>query len=783
MTIYVNGKVDITGDGSKNKPFQTIQEAAEVAQPGDQVLVSPGVYREYVRPRRGGNVNQPIVYRSAEPLAAVITGAEPLKFWEDLGDGIWKASVKNTIFGDFNPYRECVLGDWFMGGFVAHRGDVYLNHKSMYEVLHREDLREPEVSAASWDPKGSVYIWYAEVGEEETTFYCNFQEKDPNQEDVEISVRPACFAPEETGLNYITLSGFTVREAATQWAPPTAYQEGMIAPHWSKGWIIEDCEIYESKCSGISLGKYRQEGNDNKWLKWKYKDGTQTERECICQAQVEGWSKETVGSHIIRRCHIHDCGQTGIVGHLGGAFSVIEDCHIHHINNKQNLAGAEIGGIKMHAAIDCIYRRNHIHHCTRGIWLDWQVQGTRVTQNIFHDNTLAAFYEDPVAGSGCGDGNQNHAKVEAEDGNQTISKVDSTHGGKSKMTPEQRRQAIFTGIGEDIFVEISHGPTLIDNNILLSDRALKLACQGVAVCHNYIAGSLVSIGIGTDNGAKSLPSPRFTPYHMPHRTEVAGFMTCLHGDTRFYNNIFLQKPVRPIMAAYRKDKEEHPDGWDDGNVLVGTEPFDGYPSFSEWDDTFQGFCGLGSAPSDRYYSPLPVWSEGNVYLNGARAWEKETNPLVDPGHGFGLELRECETPMANVNRPGDCWRIVMNVAPEVKNEILKYAEERGEHSNDGMKGTIDLNAGDTGMMSSTQENAGDTGMMGSTQLNAECEENPFACYSARIGAGVISTANLGMAFEPEEKYENPDGSPLVLDTDILGKKRQGRVIPGPFAVL
>ena len=100
-----------------------------------------------------------------------------------------------------------------------------------------------------------------------------------------------------------------------------------------------------------------------------------------------------------------------------------------------------------------------------------------------------------------------------------------------------------------------------------------------------------------------------------------------------------------------------------------------------------------------------------------------------------------------------------------------------------MKGTIDLNAGDTGMMSSTQENAGDTGMMGSTQLNAECEENPFACYSARIGAGVISTANLGMAFEPEEKYENPDGSPLVLDTDILGKKRQGRVIPGPFAVL
>lgn len=167
----------------------------------------------------------------------------------------------------------------------------------------------------------------------------------------------------------------------------------MVGPHWSKGWIIEDCEIYESKCSGISLGKYLQPENDNKWLKWKYKDGTQTERDCICQASYEGWDKEHIGSHIVRRCEIHDCGQTGIVGHLGGVFSVIEDNHIHHINNKQNLAGAEIGGIKMHAAIDVIFRRNHIHNCTRGLWLDWQAQGTRVTGNLFHDNALPNDFE------------------------------------------------------------------------------------------------------------------------------------------------------------------------------------------------------------------------------------------------------------------------------------------------------------------------------------------------------------------------------------------------------
>ena len=49
--------------------------------------------------------------------------------------------------------------------------------------------------------------------------------------------------------------------------------------------------------------------------------------------------------HIIRRCNIHDCGQTGIVGHLGGVFSIIEDNHIHHINNMMELGGAEIAGM------------------------------------------------------------------------------------------------------------------------------------------------------------------------------------------------------------------------------------------------------------------------------------------------------------------------------------------------------------------------------------------------------------------------------------------------------
>ena len=668
MQIYVSAQASRAGDGSQGAPFQTISQAAQIARAGDEVLVGPGVYREKVDPVNGGASDAcRITYRSTEKGKAVITGAEPVKNWTNHRGTVWTARISNGIFGGYNPYTTLISGDWFIATITAHTGDVFLNGKSMYEVTELDKVENPEVSEASWDPDFSRYTWYTEQDEtsNETVIYANFQGRDPNRENVEISVRNLCFSPSREGVNYITLSGFTVCMAATQWAPPTAYQEGMIAPHWSKGWIIEDCEVYESKCSGISLGKYRQKGNDNKWLRWKYKDGTQTERECICQAQAEGWSKDKIGSHIIRRCDIHDCGQTGIVGHLGGVFSIIEDNHIHHINNKQNLAGAEIGGIKMHAAIDVIIRRNHFHHCTRGLWLDWQAQGTRVSQNLFHHNTLPNLPE----------------------------KADPAKMGAAMM-----------GMGEDIFVEVSHGPTLIDNNLLLSTRSLKLACQGVAVVHNLIGGSLAAVGTGTDNGAKTLSSPRYTPYHMPHRTEVAGFMTFLHGDMRFYNNIFVQQPVHPLLKAASQNME--PNGWDDGNIHVGTSPYDGYPSFEEWDREFEGYCGMGSAPSDRYYMHLPVWAEGNVYFNGARPWEKEKG----------------------------CVRIEEPVS-------LSLEEENG-------------------------------GYVLKTDLYEKIPEanRPF-----------ISTETLGMAFEPEQRFENPDGTPIVFCQDFWGERRSVNPLPGPFA--
>ncbi len=645
MKYYVSAAAR-QGVGTKEAPFPTIQQAADAAMPGDEVIVLPGVYRESVNPKHGGTEEARIVYRSSEKGAAVITGAEPVTGWESLGGGAWKASVPNSVFTDRNPFTTLVSGDWFIAAYIAHTGDVFLNGKSLYEVTSLEGVLHPVASATSWDPDFSVYTWYAEQDAENdrTVLYANFHEFDPNRENVEITARKSCFYPEAEGVGYITLSGFTVRQAATQWAPPTAYQEGMIGPHWSKGWIIEDCDVSESKCSGISLGKYLQPNNDNKWLHWKYKDGTQTERDAICQAQREGWTKERIGGHIVRRCEIHDCGQTGIVGHLGGVFSLIEDNHIHHINNKQNLAGAEIGGIKMHAAIDVVFRRNHIHHCTRGLWLDWQAQGTRVTGNFFHHNTLP----------------HDHLL----------------------------RHEALGAYGEDIFIEVSHGPTLIDHNLLLSLRSLKLATQGVAVVGNLIAGAFTTVGRGVGNGSLTMNSPRYTPYHVPHRTEIAGFMTILHGDMRFYNNIFVQQPVPQVLRDFQPGFKDNV--WDDGNVDVGLAPYEGYMTEDEWQAQFEGYCGMGSAASDRYYIPLPVWAGGNVYFGGATPWGKEIGPVVREAGG---KVAAVET--------GDDW--------VVETDVTDFLPERAPRA--------------------------------------------------------IDTEALGMAFEPEEQYENPDGSPIDLGDD------------------
>ena len=47
--------------------------------------------------------------------------------------------------------------------------------------------------------------------------------------------------------------------------------------------------------------------------------------------------------------------------------------------------------------------------------------------------------------------------------------------------------------------------------------------------------------------------------------------------------------------------------------------------------------------------------------------------------------------------------------------------------------------------------------------------------------GIITSDILGKAFEPEQRFENPDGSAIIFDADFFGDHRGIDTIPGPFA--
>ena len=266
---------------------------------------------------------------------------------------------------------------------------------------------------------------------------------DPN-EGSEIHVRQTVFYPAEPYVDNITVRGFTLERAATQWAPPSAEQNGIIGTHWSKGWVIEENEVRHSRCSCIALGKYG-DGWDNT------NDQGQADpyTACVYRALANGWHKDRVGSHIVRNNYIHHCGQTGVVGSMGGSFSRVENNHIHDCNWLQTFDGAEMACIKLHAAVDVVISDNHLHNCSAfGIWLDWMAQGTQVLANLFHSNAQC-----------------------------------------------------------DIFTEVDHGPYTIANNIFLSPaHALCANSAGGAYAHNLVAGGV------EHNGADGRSTPVLVPH-------------------------------------------------------------------------------------------------------------------------------------------------------------------------------------------------------------------------------------------------------------------------------
>lgn len=353
-----------------------------------------------------------------------------------------------------------------------------------------------------------------------TSIWAQFPGKNPNDELVEINVRQSVFYPEERGLNFITVRGFTMEQAATPWTPPTAEQVSLIGTHWSKGWIIENNTVRYSVCAGISLGNDGDRWDNTATTGASGVAAAEAYVQTVQRALANGWNKDHIGGHVVRGNHVSNCEQAGIVGSLGGAFSTITGNHIHDIYIRRLFSGAEMAGLKLHGAVDTQITGNHIHHTGRGIWLDWMAQGTRVSGCLFHDNDYS----------------------------------------------------------QDLFLEVNHGPTLIDHNAFLSSKSVWDFSQGEAYVHNLFAGTVVFDPVVSD---------RVTPYLAAHATAIAGNSKVDGGDNRFYNNIFV-----------------------------------GPASLASYNSTVH-----------------PVAMEGNVFLKGATPSTRETNPLVLTAFDPNLQLR------------------------------------------------------------------------------------------------------------------------------------------------
>lgn len=102
--LYVDDDAAAGGDGSKSRPFKTIQEGVNRAAPGTQVLVADGVYRESVSFPASGEEGKWIQVK-AEGSGAILDGSQIIS-----GD-VWKPYRKGKVWYTGAPYAKYLARD------------------------------------------------------------------------------------------------------------------------------------------------------------------------------------------------------------------------------------------------------------------------------------------------------------------------------------------------------------------------------------------------------------------------------------------------------------------------------------------------------------------------------------------------------------------------------------------------------------------------------------------------------------------------------------------------
>lgn len=348
--------------GTADRPFSTINKAAAVVSPGERVLIHEGTYRECVRPLRGGDGPDRMIWYQAVPGEEVrVLGSERWKpdltlsaGWQVGSGSVWMADLPADWLRDYNPfavlnlpqseYSRSLTGN-SMYEMQKRRGMVFAGGKPLTQVLICKELAT--VDGAFWiESPGRLHIRM-------------WDDADPRGLSFEVTTREQIFAPRDLYLGYVRISGIRFEYGANGFPVP---QCGLITARRGHHWIIEDCQVRSANSIGIDIG-------DQSWY---------------AKRRPEGVEK---GYHIIRRNMVSDCGVGGIAGYGAIDHSLVEDNFIENICGRDIEEIWDTCGIKFHVGDSVLIRRNVIRHTRHapGIWLDYLNKNTRVTGNILAD--------------------------------------------------------------------------------------------------------------------------------------------------------------------------------------------------------------------------------------------------------------------------------------------------------------------------------------------------------------------------------------------------------------
>lgn len=317
--------------GTEAAPWLTVSRAAEVLQPGDTVLIHPGVYREWVKPQRSGTPDAPITYQGTDRAQVVLTGADVIAGWARDGDSAayfhepWTARFQVSTRDGQPVYSH--PGDEFHE--VIGRGEQVIVDGSLLEqVLSRDELR-PGAFFADLDAR-RLWVCLADGG-------------DPGAHEVQASTRQWVFGynpwSKQGAADFIQLRNLTIRYAANH------AQRGAL---WTggDGWHVEGVTVEWTNGNGASFAG----------------------RGLVVKDFVSQFN-----------------GQMGVGGSPQGG--VLEDVKLLDNNRKGFNAGWEAGGMKFALARDTVLTRvEAARNNGPGIWFDIDNRGCVIRQCVCHDN-------------------------------------------------------------------------------------------------------------------------------------------------------------------------------------------------------------------------------------------------------------------------------------------------------------------------------------------------------------------------------------------------------------